>query len=112
MEKDLFDEYTPKLSAVTYGSKEYQEMLAKLKPALAHHYASNSHHAEHYPDGINGFDLLDLLEMFCDWKAATLRHNDGNILKSIEHNTKRFNISTQLAQIFKNTAELFDNMKH
>ena len=54
--------------------------------------------------GINGMDLLDLVEMFCDWKAAGERHNDGNILKSIEKNTTRFGLSPQLVRILQNTA--------
>ena len=56
------------------------------------------------PDlGINGMSLLDLLEMFCDWKAATERHADGDIKRSIEINRDRFNMSPQLAQILDNT---------
>ena len=104
-EKELFDEYTPKLSGSTYGSPEYQEFLKGLKVALDHHYANNTHHPEHYKEGVNGFDLFDLMEMFFDWKAATERHNDGNIFKSIDINKDRFNISDQLCDIFKNTAK-------
>jgi len=47
--------------------------------------------------------LLDLLEMICDWKAASERVSSGDILKSIEYNTTRFNISPQLVSILKNT---------
>lgn len=104
-EKPLFDEYTPKLSAVTYGSPEYRAMLDSLKPALAHHNAANSHHPEHYANGVDGFDLLDLVEMLCDWKAATERHNDGDIMRSIEINEKRFNLSPQVVSILRNTVE-------
>lgn len=46
-EKELFDEYTPKLKDAEYGSDEYKEFLVGLKPALDHHYANNSHHPEH-----------------------------------------------------------------
>ena len=104
-EKGVFKEYTPKLKGTTYGSEEYNKFLAEMKPALDHHYANNSHHPEHYTGhgGINGMDLLDLIEMFCDWKSATLRHADGNLKKSIEHNQKRFSIGDQLTKIFKNT---------
>lgn len=52
---------------------------------------------------IKGMSLLDLLEMLCDWKAATLRHNDGDILRSIEINQKRFGYSDELKQILLNT---------
>lgn len=103
-EKEFFDEYTPKLAGSTYGSDEYKEFLKQLKVGLDHHYAKNSHHPEHYPNGISGFDLFDLIEMFFDWKAATERHNDGNIFKSILINQKRFGYSEQIAEIFTNTA--------
>jgi hypothetical protein len=102
----LFTEYTPKLAACTYGSPEYNEFRKALGPALDHHYANNSHHPEHYKNGIDDMDLLDLLEMICDWKAASERHNDGNIRKSIEINGKRFEMSPQLIKIFENTADL------
>lgn len=103
-EKHLFDKYTPKLKETTYGSKEYKEYLDGLKLALDHHYARNSHHPEHYVAGINGFDLFDLIEMFFDWKAATERHEDGDIMRSIEINKERFNMSDQVSDILRNTA--------
>lgn len=53
--------------------------------------------------GLHGMSLLDLTEMLCDWKAATLRHNDGDIRKSIEINQKRFGYSDELKRIFLNT---------
>jgi hypothetical protein len=49
-------------------------------------------------------DLYDIIEMFLDWKAATERHADGDILKSIEINKGRFKMSEQLYEIFLNTA--------
>ena len=104
-EKELFDEYTPKLAGCTYGSDEYKEYLKGLKVALDHHYAKNSHHPEHYENGVNGFDLFDLIEMFMDWKAATERHDDGDIRKSIEINKNRFNLSEQVCDILRNTAD-------
>lgn len=104
-EKSLFDEFTPKLKDVTYGSEEYKKFLSELKPALDHHYNNNSHHPEFYENGVDGMDLFDLVEMFLDWKAASERHADGDIYKSIQINQKRFNLSDQLVSIFKNTAE-------
>lgn len=107
-EVEVFDEMTEKLATCTYGSEEYKGYLAKMKPALDHHYAHNSHHPEHFPDGIRGMNLFDLVEMFCDWKAATLRHNDGNLIKSIEHNQKRFGYSDDLKAILLNTAKFIE----
>lgn len=102
-EKPFFDEMTPKLKTLAYGSEEYKASLAALGPALQHHYKRNSHHPEHYPDGVDGMNLLDLVEMYCDWIAASERTKDGSPYKSLEVNEKRFGMSPQLVAIFKNT---------
>lgn len=107
-EVELFTEYTPVLSNTTYGSQEYKDLLQKLKPALEHHYCHNRHHPEHHKNGVNDMNLIDLLEMFCDWKAASERHNNGNIKKSIEINGNRFNLSPQLIRIFENTTDILE----
>ena len=110
-EVEVFAEYTSKLNNTAFGSDEYYANLEKMKPALDHHYASNRHHPEHFVNGINDMTLVDIIEMFCDWKASTLRHNDGNLLKSIETNAERFNIEGQLKQIFLNTARMIDEQE-
>lgn len=104
-EKDAFDRGTVHLRGLTYGSQEYKESFAKhgMKDAIAHHYAANSHHPEHFTNGISGMSLLDLIEMLADWKAATERHADGSMTKSLEINRERFGISEQLASILANT---------
>lgn len=107
-EVELFTEFTPKLAGCTYGSQEYEGFRKAMGSALDHHYAKNRHHPEHFADGVNDMNLLDLIEMFCDWKAATMRHNDGNLRKSIEINANRFGLSPQLVRLLENTAELFD----
>jgi hypothetical protein len=37
--------------------------------ALVHHHTHNSHHPEHYPNGIYGMSDADLCEMVCDCTA-------------------------------------------
>lgn len=103
-EKELFDEFTPKLKNSVYGSPEYKQFLSALKPALDHHYQHNSHHPEHYDKGVDEMDLYDLVEMFIDWKAAGERHSTGSIIRSIEVNHDRFNLQSQLVLILINHA--------
>lgn len=103
-----YDELTPRLAGLTYGSDEYRATLREMKPAIAHHYAANSHHPEHYPDGIAGMSLLDVVEMLCDWKAASMRHNNGDFRKSIEINQERFGYSDELKQLLLNTLLLLE----
>jgi len=105
VEKLLFDEMTPKLQTSSYGTEEYQAMLMQLKVALDHHYAKNTHHPEHFTNGIDGMNLFDVVEMLLDWKASSERHDDGDIYKSIEINKKRFKMSEQLVNIYINTAK-------
>lgn len=102
-ELSIFAEHQPKLAETEYGSKEYKELLKQVEPAIEHHYAKNRHHSEHFPDGIEGMTLVDLLEMVADWKAATERNKNGNIRKSIEVNAERYKINPQLTKIIENT---------
>lgn len=104
-EKSGFDVLTPKLASLTYGSDEYKAALAEGKPTIEHHYAHNSHHPEHYPDGIAGMSLLDLIEMVADWKAASERTKQGSIIESLAVNRMRFTISDQLFAILINTVK-------
>lgn len=105
-EVEYFAEYTPKLAQSTYGSEEYNGYLKAIKPALEHHYAHNRHHPEHHKNGVDDMNLLDIIEMLCDWKAASERHNNGNIRKSITINADRFGLSPQLVRIMENTADI------
>lgn len=108
-EVSLFDAFTPKLASCVYGSKEYQGFLEGLKPALEHHYAHYRHHPEHFKNGCADMNIVDIIEMLVDWKAATLRHNDGNILKSLEFNRTRFKLDeVTLYDILLNSVGLLE----
>jgi len=107
-EIEVFAEHTPSLKDSEYGQQSYTNNLEQMKPALEHHYANNRHHPEHFKDGINDMNLVDIVEMFCDWKAASQRQKNGNLLKSIEINASRFKCSPQLKRILENTAKLLD----
>lgn len=86
-----------------FGSEEYERRRAMLGPMLEHHYANNSHHPEHYEDGVAGMDLFDVLEMFVDWKAASERGEESAM--GLEAAFNRFSIPEPLAGIIRNTAD-------
>jgi hypothetical protein len=102
-EKPHFDAVGTRLQDLVYGTDEYRSALRTLDPALKHHYATNSHHPQHYANGVAGMDLIDLVEMYCDWAAAALRTRDGDLAKSIDINIERFGIEGPLGEILKNT---------
>jgi hypothetical protein len=109
LEKEGYDKFTPFLKKYTFGSKEYFETTRKMKPILEHHYMKNRHHPEHFPDGIKGMNLVDLVELISDWKAASERDPNGDVMRGIDINAKRFNISDDLVQILKNTVKEYFN---
>lgn len=102
----VFDEFTPKLKDLVYGSEEYRDCLAQMKPALDHHYDVNRHHPEHFEDGILGMNLIDLIEMLCDWAAASKRGKGGDVRQSIRTiNQARFGYGDEVERLLLNTAE-------
>jgi len=100
-EKPAFDRVIPLLRDVPYGSDRWREVAALLGPAAAHHFAHNSHHPQHYPEGIAGMDLFDLVEMLCDWMAAAERRPADGV--RLDLNIAEFGIEPQLAAILANT---------
>jgi hypothetical protein len=107
-EVEYFSKYTEELKDLTYNSDEYKECLNKMKPAIDHHYAANRHHPEHFPDGVAGMSIVDLLEMVSDWWSSAKRQNNGNLRISLEESCKRFGIEPQLASIIKNTIDILE----
>ena len=105
-EKAIFDEFTPKLKAAKYGSEEYKGFLKEMRVALEHHYMHNRHHPESFEAGVSSMNLLDLIEMLADWKAAGERMADGgNLGRSIVINADRFGMSGWLKDCLLHTAE-------
>jgi len=91
---------------VQYGTEEYNELRKKFAGPIGTHYKKNRHHPEFHPNGIEDMNLLDLLEMLVDWKAASLRDRDGgSIEKSIRVSAEKYQISPQLIKILENTAK-------
>lgn len=104
-EKSGYDRLVTRLADVEYGTDEYRAALAEAKDTIAYHYEHNSHHPEHWPNGIAGMSLLDAIEMLCDWKAASERTRAGSIMQSLAHNRERFGIDDQLFAILQNTVK-------
>ena len=60
--------------ASKFDQLEFENLWAGQKCfdiALLHHHCHNSHHPEHYINGVYGMSELDLCEMVCDWKSRS-----------------------------------------
>lgn len=88
-----------RLRKLTYGSPEYKAAIDRIRPGIQAHYEANRHHPEWHENGLLGMSLIDEIEMICDWAAATRKHDDGNILISIEKNAERFGYEGDKARI-------------
>jgi hypothetical protein len=105
-EKSMFDQWVPELKARQFGSPEYMDALREMGEGLKHHYKNNRHHPEYHELGISGMNLLDLIEMVCDWCASA--NAKGN-KTDITYQQKRFNLDPQLVSIIENTIKILEN---
>nr|DAO90622.1 MAG TPA: hypothetical protein [Caudoviricetes sp.] len=94
----------------TKNLKSYKEVLEAtydiVAPALDNHIKLNRHHPEHHKNGINDMNLIDIIEMVCDWHSSA---KTRQLPLDIKYNVDRFNISPQLEKIIKNTVKLLDD---
>jgi hypothetical protein len=103
-EYEPYEEAFPELQKYAYGTEEFKAALRKIKPAIQHHYENNDHHPEFFEDGISQMNLIQLVEMVCDWIAASER-SQKDIFEGLEMNKERFKIDDQLFAIIKNTVK-------
>ena len=93
------------MQGVEYGTPAYKAVLAAHEGIIQHHYASNTHHPEHWPNGVEDMSLLDIIEMLADWKAASERGERG-FQHSLEVSIARFHFDDdRIGQILINTAK-------
>jgi len=102
-----YGKFLPEFKKVKYGTPEYNAILAKFQPAIEHHYRCNRHHPQHFKNGYVDMNLVDLVEMFFDWKAASRKKTGtGSLEKSLPINAKRFSMSNDIVKILENSLEL------
>lgn len=82
-----------------FGSKEYNDSLSGNK-AIALHFSRNRHHPEYHEGGVNQMNLVDFIEMVCDWIAASRTYGTTKWEDVITEQKRRFDLSNcQLATI-------------
>jgi hypothetical protein len=90
-----------------YGSRKYYDKMFRYKEVLEHHYSINSHHPEHFEDPSNQMDLIDLIEMLCDWFSYS---NDISWLEgynTINSQCARFKLNDTIKHLLLNTFRNF-----
>lgn len=94
-----------------YGTKEYSNKLKRFKYLFKMHWADkrNRHHPEHFflmnkeELIFNDKDLIDLVEMLCDWLGYRDSISYSEAKSLVEQQCKRFNFSEELKNLLMNT---------
>ena len=95
------------MDGIKYGTDAYYAIKRKYESLSAEHFANNRHHPEHHPNGIDDMNLVDVIEMLCDWLTGS--ENTGTpVERSLEINEERYNVSPQLMKLLRNTIRDFD----
>ena len=98
------------MDGIKYGTDAYYAIKRKYETLSAEHFANNRHHPEHHPNGLNDMNLVDVIEMLCDWLTGS--ENTGTpVERSLEINEKRYNVSPQLMKLLRNTIRDFETKK-
>ena len=102
-------------SDIKYGSTEYQKLTGIMGEGWKHHSVNNDHHIEFFVpysvqtlnDPIRAMDLFSLVEMVCDWIAASKRKGNEPHM-ALEQLHKEFSIDEQLQAIIRNTLNMIE----
>ena len=108
-ELDLYAKIVPGFKGLVYGTKEHEEHGKKLGPAWQAHCLDNRHHVEHFENGLHDMHLLDLIEMVCDWRAASLRSGKFDYETSVKQFANKNNVSHDLVTIIHNTCKMLSD---
>ena len=99
-----------------YGTPEYDQVRERFAQILERHYQANRHHPEHFRNGIEGMNLVDVMEMVCDWVAATPK--DQDLFDAVGLNCSKYGIDRQLMCLIVKTIldyqlkEVLDGSSH
>lgn len=102
--------YGPILDKAVIGTDEYNETLELMKKYNEIHYSRNRHHPEFFDNGVDDMNLIDILEMFCDWCAKSDEKNTNVIDIMDEVLLNRFGIDEQLGKVLKNTLRYLQSL--
>jgi len=87
-----------------YGTEKYNESPDKVTEAREHHHENNRHHVGFYENGVEGMNLIDVLEMLSDWKAAARRSPNLNLEQTLDKAFDLYGIKDeQLRKVILNT---------
>lgn len=87
-----------------YGSEEYDEKIKRYKYLFEMHWSKNRHHPEYFKiTGSPTVDLIDLIEMLCDWLGYRDNITYTEASELVRTQCKRYGFSEELQDLLLNT---------
>jgi len=86
-----------------YGTQQYKDKLERHKKVFKLHYRKNRHHPEHWNGWYSEMDLVDMIEMMCDWLGYKENISLSEAQKLIETQCKRYGFSNEMRGLLYNT---------
>lgn len=86
-----------------YGTKEYQEKLNRYQELFKLHYKRNKHHPEHWSGYYLEMDLIDIIEMLCDWLGYKEDITIEEAEALIDQQCRRYNFNNTFRALLFNT---------
>lgn len=80
-----------------YGTERHKELVKQMGVGVEHHLSTNDHHLEYY-ESYAQMNLIVLIEMCCDWIAASKRQNNNPTLP-----LAKYEFDPKLESIIRNT---------
>lgn len=96
---------TPHFKQANYGTPEYAACVERIRPAIEHHHQNNRHHTAFHPNGVADMNLMDIIEMVADWRAAARRSPDLSFKEALPRAFKKYGIDETLQKLILNTIE-------
>lgn len=104
-EFSVFCSTRPEFKKVNYGTPEYEAVTEKAREGVEHHHAHNRHHTAYHENGIDDMNLMDIIEMLADWRAASRRSPDLSFADSLPKAFEKYKIEPALQKTILNTIE-------
>ena len=97
--KALPDKWRIQAQGHGYHSDEQEKHRKKFAAEIHRHRSTHPHHPEYFGNDVNKMNLIDLIEMLCDWYVSSV-----DIDESIRENSSEYKIDPHISQILENTA--------
>jgi hypothetical protein len=106
--KRIYSKNFDALCKTTFRSPEYNKIVGseEFQEAFKIHTKNNRHHPQHFENGVEDMNLIDIIEMLCDWKAASDRTGRKQSVKEgMELNYEKYHIDGIARKWIENTLE-------